>query len=164
MTTIDHNPDEPVTEIELTLDLPRLLLLVAVAVLLLAAAFAVGRVTAPTSVPAAATTRSGGAPAGEEVGAGTIFDRTGERADHRQVTNEVAATGGFELDLGTVSDRTIAERRRQEVAARGITAVVVSSAGGFRVAAGPFTTRRDAELAAARLAGLIPGAVTIVSR
>lgn len=136
----DRSDDTPALELEFSLDMPRLVLLLAVFGLLLATAFVAGRISAPTSAPAPrdGSERSAGS---EDASGTTIFDR-----------DPAAPRGGFELDLGGWSERAAAEARRTAAHAAGVEAVVSRAAdGSYRVAAGPFTTRAEAERLASRL-------------
>jgi hypothetical protein len=148
--------------VELELDPPRLLALALAVVAALAGAFWIGRATgggaAPAREPRAAAERgvTEATEAGDVSETETIFDRAGDggavRELGRQVTGELALGGRFELDLGVVDTRNEAERLRSEAARLDVPAVVVGAPGGkFRVAAGPFSTRSQAEQAAGRL-------------
>lgn len=150
-----RSPDEIVTEVELTLDMPRVVLIIALALLLLAAAYALGRATAPTSAHQESALDERISPI-EESGASTVFDRT----------TDANPTGpGWDLDLGTVVDRSTAETRRSLALKAGVAAIVVRTPQGtFRIAAGPFESESAAGAAAKKLDRLPPGSVRIVPR
>jgi cell division protein FtsN len=148
--------------VELELDPPRLLVLALALVAVLAGAFWIGRATGGGAGPEREPRAAAEPEATEATDAGdvseteTIFDRAGDggavRELGRQVTGELALGGRFELDLGMADTRNEAERLRSEAARLDVPAVVVGAPGGkFRVAAGPFSTRSQAEQAAGRL-------------
>lgn len=150
-----RSPDEIVTEVELTLDMPRVVLIVALALLLLVAAYALGRATTAPPAPQDTAIGDPGSPV-EESGASTIFDRA---------TDAATARPGWELDLGTVVDRSTAETRRGVAIKAGVAAFVVRTPqGSFRIAAGPFESESAARTAANKLDRLPPGSVRIVPR
>ncbi len=150
-----RSPDEIVTEVELTLDMPRVVLIVALALLLLAAAYALGRATASPSAPQQTGLGERTSPV-EESSASTVFDRATDAGTTRP---------GWDLDLGTVVDRSTAETRRSLALKAGVAAIVVRTAqGSFRVAAGPFESEGAARFAANKLDNLPPGSVRIVPR
>ncbi|MDH3283248.1 MAG: SPOR domain-containing protein [Acidobacteriota bacterium] len=150
--------------VEIELDLPRLAFGAFLLIVAIVAAFfvgrAVGRRAGAGGGPAAATV-AGGAASGsqtvEDVSGGKgLFDRVGdggtERVPGRQVTEEAALAGGLELDLGTAPSRNEAERIKALASSLGWPAVVAGDArGGYRVAAGPFATRQEAQRAARQL-------------
>ena len=153
-------PERRVLEIEL--DPPRLLVLLLVVLAALSAAFWVGRATtgdaAPEGRSRAAVTQAESEPtsAGDVSESETIFDRAGEggavRELGRQVTGELALGGRYELDLGVVDTRQAAERLKAAASGQDVPAVVVGAPDGrFRVAAGPFSSRGQAEEAARQL-------------
>lgn len=147
--------------VELELDPPRLLALGLVVVAVLAGAFWIGRATGGgeatrPSGPEQARAKTAPTDAGDVSDTATIFDRAGGedavRELGRQVTGELTLGGRFELDLGVVDSRAAAERLKSASAAANVPAVVVGAGDGrFRVAAGPFSSRRQAEQAAGRL-------------
>jgi hypothetical protein len=158
--------------LEIELDPPRLLVLLLVALAALAAAFWVGRATIDGAAPegrsraAAAESESEPTPAGDVSETETIFDRAGEggavRELGRQVTGELALGGRYELDLGVVDDRQAAERLRAAASGADVPAVVVGAPDGrFRVAAGPFSSRGQAQEAASRLRRELDRDVTV---
>lgn len=150
-----RSPDEIVTEVELTLDMPRVVLIAALALLLLAAAYALGRATASAPAPQETAIGQRLSPV-EESGASTVFDRSPDAG---------AARPAWELDLGTVVDRGTAETRRSLAIKAGVAAIVVRTPQAtFRVAAGPFESESAARAAADKLDRLPPGSVRIVSR
>jgi cell division septation protein DedD len=150
-----RSPDEIVTEVELTLDMPRVVLIAALALLLLAAAYALGRATASPSATQEAGRGERPSPV-EESSASTVFDRA---------TDANTTRPGWELDLGTVVDRSTAETRRGLALKAGVAAIVVRTPqGSFRVAAGPFESESAARFAANKLDSLPPGSVRIVPR
>ena len=150
-----RSPDDIVTELEFTLDMPRVVLLVALAILLLAAAFTLGRTTASPAVVQERANGSGFSPV-EDSAALSVFDRG---------DSESLARGAWDLDLGTVSDRSAAETRRGIALKAGVPAVVVRNPdGGFRIAAGPYETEGAARAAADKLVALPAGSVRVVPR
>jgi cell division protein FtsN len=159
---------------EIELDPPRLLVLGLVVVAALVGAFWVGRATtegeAAEPRARAAQSRSEAEPtmAGDVSESETIFDRAGEggavRELGRQVTGELALGGRYELDLGVAETRKAAERLKAAASAQDIPAVVVGAPDGrFRVAAGPFSSRRQAQQAARRLGQELGREVTVRS-
>jgi cell division protein FtsN len=146
-------------EIELELDLPRLVILAVVAVVVVGGAFLLGRGTAPEA-PARGTTiaaPSDAEPTYEDIEESEgVFDRVGagiEREPGRQVTQEPSIGGRFELDLGTLPDRRAAERLRAQASELGVPTLVARDAasGRYRVVAGPFSSRGSATRSAERL-------------
>lgn len=161
--------NEPGRSYEFELDFARLLMLGGLLVLVVGAAFWVGRATAP----AGAVSGSGGwtkpaaaSPVTEEtLGEGSIFDRTGgsasQRETGRQVIDEPSRGGGFELELGRTSGREEAERLRAEAKAVGVPVMVVGAdEGGYRVVGGPYRNReqavKDAKKLGKRLGRKVP--------
>ncbi|RMF72286.1 MAG: hypothetical protein D6738_11695, partial [Acidobacteria bacterium] len=131
--------------IEIDLDAARLAVLAVIALAALAAAFWLGRVTAPAGPRPPAAARDAGEGAGpgagagavEDVGAGaTLFDREGggvERTPGRQTTAEQVLAGGWLLDCGRSASRTAAERVRAALARAGVPASVLRAPdGAFR--------------------------------
>lgn len=159
-------------EVELEFDLPRLLLLGAVAVLALGAAFFAGRLSvdeAPTPTRAFPS-ESGPEDAArqrEELGeGGGLFDRADEsiqREPGRQVTEERSLGGRYEVDLGRASGRQEAERLRAAAEKQGVPAMILGApGGGYRVAGGPFAERSQADRAARRLSSALGREVAVV--
>ena len=116
------------------------------------------RPAAPPAAPAAVAPKSPGPV--EDVGAqGNVFDRGGaESLDRsRQVTRE-AGGSGLELDLGDYTLRDAAERVRAAAKSAGFEANVVIVPGTtarFRVVAGPFANRAEADRAAGTLGRIL---------
>jgi hypothetical protein len=149
-------------EIEVELDLPRLILLGVILAVTISLAFLAGRATVPDAPSAARAESAGGGPTDsassyEDVGGGkSLFDRTDDTVERelgRQVTPETSLGGGFEVDLGRTRGRAGAERLRRQAGELGVPTAIARDVGGrYRVAAGPFSTREDAREAAQRLA------------
>lgn len=102
---------------------------------------------APASTP--------GEPPVEDIGE-TVFDRAGPARGEgggapKQVTPEASRAGEFEVDLGTAPTRPDAERIARLVASTGARAAVIGDPAGYRIVAGPFATREEAQAAAAKL-------------
>jgi len=159
--------------VEIEFDGIRLLLLAAVAGVLLAGAFWLGRWTAPAeprgtggATAAGASAPGPGAPVVEPVEQGeTVFDRAGataEREPGRQVTGE-RTLGRFLLDCGVRDTRAAAERVRAALEQAGLPADVIRGADGrYRTLCGPFSTRDAAGRAARRAGGVLGAAPRIV--
>lgn len=138
--------------IEITLDLPHLALAGATVILLIGVAAALLRDEPKRVAPA--KPREGGEVRDVSPG-GTLFDRDEGlvvRRPERQVTPESIPAGGFELDLGVFTSRSMAEKVRQRASGVGVAAFVVGEgSGSFRVTAGPLATSEEARQAAAQL-------------
>lgn len=144
--------------LEFELDLPRLLIGGAIIAVILITTFAIGRYTAtPDAGEGARAGADLDAPETyEDIGeSDTLFDRDDggvAREPGRQLTSEKSQGGSFEVHLGQAAGRADAERVRASAARLGVPAMVVRAPGGvYRIAAGPFSTRADADRAAARL-------------
>jgi hypothetical protein len=160
--------------IEFELNLYSVALLAGVLLALLGGAFVLGRASAPEAAPAASTARrpgpggGAGAPGGsvEQLGAATIFDDAGagekNRAPQYQVTRENSRAGRFSLEVGKASTRVVAGKLEEAARSAGVPAAVVADGqGSYLVTGGPYTTRADAERAAARLGALLGRPVAV---
>lgn len=140
--------------------MPRMIVLVLLVVVALGGAFFAGRATGPSRTSSALLPE----PASEEDAEAitedldenvSLFDRVDEQIERepgRQVTEETALAGSFEVEIGTSRGRAGAERMRSQAAEAGApTMIARTDDGSYRVVAGPFSSRRAAQDAARRI-------------
>ncbi len=164
--------DEVRRTVDIELDGPRLALLAAVIVVVLVTVFAAGRLTAPANGGLASKLDGGiadAAPVHADVGeSASIFDRDDAaiaREPGRQVVAESSRGGEFEVLLGVVPGRSAADAMREAAARAKVPAMVVRErGGGYRVSAGPFSSRADADRAASRLRTELGHGVTVLEK
>ncbi len=161
------NKRESVIEVEL--DTLRLLVVGALLLSAVAAAFYLGRWSAPaaTDVGAAADASVATGPASEQQLAGeTLFDAAGQsgvvREPGRQLTAEPSRRGQWEVQVGRSAGRKGAERLEQACRKAGVPALVVRDAdGAYRVLGGPFGTQREARRAAGEIGQVLGREVSV---
>ncbi|UCF68848.1 MAG: SPOR domain-containing protein [Acidobacteriota bacterium] len=163
--TTRSRADQP-RVVEIELDSARIIALVGVFAACLGAAFLLGRATgraggATIDDGSVASSAPVAVPQTEEIDQAIgVFDRTGEqgapREAGRQTTAEPSLGAMFEVDLGSASSRAEADQLQRRIAEAGLPPLVVGRpGGGYRIAAGPFSARSDAEEAAQRLRELL---------